>query len=127
MIYVVMLVAVVIGCWAPLLGFLLFLFGLFAIPAFILVVGAAFAHGLWQETSKETRVARTAVTFVLAPLATFAALVLLAPMLWLGTWLGNETLLWAYHERYEAIIYKVQHTVAPLSGVSAWQHEGSIT
>ena len=121
------LAATVAGCWSSALGILLFIFGLFAFPLSLLVVGTALAHDLWEATEEARLLIRAATSLLFAPTATLVAIALLVPMLWLGTWIGSESLLSAYGSRYAAIIYKVQHTPPPPENSSAWQHEGSIT
>ena len=47
--------------------------------------------------------------------------------MWVGRWIGNESLLLVYHEAYVAIIKKVQHASPPPAGANVWQHEGANT
>jgi hypothetical protein len=110
----------VLGCWWPILGLFLFLFGVVALPVTFLLLGLRGGVRL-AKAAAGGAVGRRIATMLISPTLTVAALASTLPAVWTGIFLGNETLLIAYLQRYRGIIEKVQREPYPTADSGAWQ------
>jgi len=113
------------GCWAPALGVLLFLLAL-TLPLLMLVFGLVMAARIASPRSINEPLKLRLLWFATPLALSVMAIAALLPALWLGLFLGNQTLLLVYHRQYRTIIREVQ--IKPMRrDSSAWQKRGSVT
>lgn len=121
------LVTVIAGCWSPTAGFLLFLSGMAIVPVMTVIIAVIGAHQLWHALNG--RLGRGARAFATIGLlaAALTSIVAVVPVIRLGTWLGDETLLIAYRAHYHAIIAAVRRGTSDQAAYGAWRHDGAVT
>ena len=121
------LVAAVAGCWSNGAGFVLFMMGMIVVPIATIGNAVVGASQLWHALGGRTGQAARLSATVAVSVAVLGSIIVVIPALRLGTWLGDETLLIAYHSHYRAIISAVQRSTPDQPVNGTWHHDGAVT
>jgi len=115
----------IVGSWSSNLGVPLFLLAL-TLPLLLLVFGLGMGVRVASPRTANEPLKLRLLWFAMPLALSVVAVAALLPALWLGLFLGNETLLLVYHRQYRAIIREVQ--IKPMRrDTSAWLKRGSVT